>query len=360
MKKLRIAFIVTVLAACVLPALLLACGFKNANRENRPLAEMPKLIDEDGLNLKFAKGFDKFMDDNFALREYLVTACNTVTVGALGDYNGKSAIIGREGTLLYSETSDDYLGVDLLSAEQISSAADYLAALQAELAQKGVALIFIAAPNKASVCPEYMPAYLKPVGGEGNLAALQAELDKKGVSCIDARGILLSAKQSTGRPVYYLRDSHWNNFGAALIYNAAAERLGLEAIDADTYTTAEDYTGDLVNFVYPSAPKYEERIIYTFPREYSTVDHQVNFDMFKVNETTSDANEMTLLVYHDSFGKSLHPFFASSVGRLVMLKSNSPVYDPADADKYGADAVIIELVERNLDLLCEYAAKNGY
>ena len=43
-----------------------------------------------------------------------------------------------------------------------------------------------------------------------------------------------------------------------------------------------------------------------------------------------------------------------------MIKSNSPAYRAEDAVTYGADYVIIELVERNLDLLCKYAAENGY
>ncbi len=361
MKKASIAFIITVLAACAMPVVLMLCGVKNANRENRPLAQLPALIGEDGaLNLDFPSGFDKYVNDHFALREHIVTACNTATVGLLGDYNGESAIIGRDGTLLYAETAGDHLGTNLLSGERIASAADYLCALQAELNAQGRQFVFIVAPNKATIYPEYMPGRLRPVDGSRNIDALQNALAERGVCFIDARALLTEAKHAYDRPVYYLRDSHWNNLGAALVFNAIAGELGLEHVDETSFMTANDYSGDLVNFVYPSAPHYEERLVYSFKHEYSPVGHMVNFDMFKENETESDANDAVLLVYHDSFGKSLQPFLSSACGRLVMLKSNSPSYRIEDAEACGADFVVIELVERNLDLMCEYAVKNGY
>ena len=65
-----------------------------------------------------------------------------------------------------------------------------------------------------------------------------------------------------------------------------------------------------------------------------------------------------MLVYHDSFGRSLQPILSQSVGRLCM---NS--YFPYNLDyieKTEPDLVLIELVERNLDLLYEHAASLGY
>lgn len=357
MKKLRIAFTASVLMLCMLPMLLLLFGYKNANRENRPLAKLPKLIENGSVNLDFSSEFNKFADDNFALREVLVTACNGVTASVLGDYNGTSAVIGRDGWLYFADTLGDYTGAAVLDDAELDSAARWLAGLQTELEERGTELIFIIAPNKATVCPENMPGYILSAEPSSNLYRLQQLFEKYGVSHIDAAGLLKQAKQT--HPVYYMRDSHWNNFGATLVYNACAERLGLETCDPMAYEEVCDHRGDLVNFVYPAAELNETRLVYSYPHSYSPVDHPVNFDMFKVNETVSEVNAFTLVMYHDSFGKSLQPIFSASVGRLVMLKSNSPIYSAEDAASYGADAVIIELVERNLDLLCEYAAKNG-
>ena len=118
-----------------------------------------------------------------------------------------------------------------------------------------------------------------------------------------------------------------------------------------------DRTGDLHNFVYPSTEYPEERIIYPEFHSYKSK-RPINFDRDKDIETTSETNGLTMLVYHDSFGRSLQPIFSQSVGRLAM---NS--YFPYKLDyieKYDPDIVLIELVERNLDLLYEHAASLGY
>ena len=44
MKKLQTVFICIVLAAFIVPSALMLFGFKNANRENRPLAKLPELV----------------------------------------------------------------------------------------------------------------------------------------------------------------------------------------------------------------------------------------------------------------------------------------------------------------------------
>lgn len=358
MKTFRIIFTAIVLAACALPAVLLLLGFKNANAENRPLAKMPAVVENGGPNLEFARGFDKYFDDNFALREYLVAGCSAVSVSLLGDYNGQNAVIGKEGRIYYADTLDDYQGLGTLSASDIASAADYLAALQKQYEDMGVRLVFLIAPNKATIYPEYMPDQLAVTDSERNIDLLQAALDERGVNYIDAKALLTAQKPNYD--LYYLRDSHWNNTGAVLVYNAAAQMLGLDTYDPSDFTTVCDYKGDLVNFVYPSQKHYEDRAVYLMPREYRPEEHSVNFDMFDINRTSSEANDICLLIYHDSFGKSLQPIFSPSVGSLVMIKSNSPKYRAEDAVTYGADAVIVELVERNLDLLCEYAVKNGF
>lgn len=355
MKAIRLIFVIVVITACLVPSVLMFCGYKNANRENRPLAQLPKLIKDGRLNEEFTSGLDDYTEDRFALREYLVTAFNAADAALLRDFNGTNAVIGRNNHIFYAETLDDYLGINQLTGEQIASIANYLYDLQQELSAKGVKFAFMTAPNKATIYPEYMPKRLVTTDSVRNIDMLTEALAQKGVTCIDAKSLLISAKAD--RTVYYEHDSHWNNYGAMLVYNAIAEEFGLEKYDPLTYTVEYDRTGDLHNFVYPSTEYPEERIIYPEFHSYKSK-RPINFDRDKEIETTSETNGLTMLVYHDSFGRSLQPIFSQSVGRLAM---NS--YFPYKLDyieKYDPDIVLIELVERNLDLLYEHAASLGY
>ena len=355
MKRFFIVFSAIVFAALIIPSVLMLCGFKNANRENRVLAKMPSLVSSGKLNQKFASEFDRYVDDHFALREYLVTGFNTAEVKLLHDFNGSNAVIGRNEFIYYGETVNDYLGIEQLSADEIASIADYLFDLQTSLQARGVSFAFMTAPNKASVYPENMPSYLKPTDAARNIDMLKAELERKGVNYIDPLSILTEAKSA--RPVYYEHDSHWNNYGAMLVYNSIADMFGLERFDAETFTSAVDRTGDLHNFVYPSTDHKEERIIYPTFHEY-TSKRPINFDRDKLVETNCSVNGLTAVFYHDSFGRSLQPILSQSVGRLCM-NSYFP-YDISFIDENEADIVIIELVERNLDLLYEHARSLGY
>ncbi|MBR3382114.1 MAG: hypothetical protein IKG85_03665 [Clostridia bacterium] len=355
MKTLRLIFVVIVIAACLVPSVLMFCGYKNANRENRPLAQMPKLFTDGSFNEEFTSRLDDYVEDRFALREYLVTAFNAADVALLSDFNGTNAVIGKKNHIFYAETTDDHLGINQLTPGQIDSIVNFLADIMAEVRSRGGKFAFMTAPNKASIYPEYMPSRLYVTDAPRNIDMLTAALKERGIPVIDAKAILLEAKEE--RTVYYEHDSHWNNFGAMLVYNSIAEEFGLRRYDPRDYTVEYDRTGDLHNFVYPSTEYPEERIIYPLPDSYKSK-RPINFDRDKEIETTSEENELTLLVYHDSFGRSLQPILSTAVGRLSM---NS--YFPYKLDyieELEPDLVLIELVERNLDMLYEHAASLGY
>ena len=355
MKKLHYIFIIVILLVCLVPSVLMIAGFKNPNRENRVLAKLPKLVTDEGLNRSFASQIDSYTEDHFGLRDWLVSAFNRLDVAVLKDFNGTNAVIGKENHIFYGETVNDYLGIELMTDEDIEAAADYLLDLQNELKEQGTAFAFMTAPNKATIYPELMPDYLKPVSGERNIDRLKAALERRGVGHVDAKSVLLEAKNE--RSVYYEHDSHWNNFGAMLVYNETAGLFGLERFDARTYTTVNDRTGDLHNFVYPDSDYPEERIVYPEFHAWKSK-RPIDFDRDKTLETSSNANDITMVVFHDSFGRSLQPILSQSVGKLFM---NS--YFPYNKDfiyKNSPDIVLIELVERNLPRLAEHARSLGY
>lgn len=355
MKTIRSIFIVVIMLGLMAPSVLMLAGVKNANRENRPLASMPKLFNEKGLNTDFAPGFDEYVDDHFALREHLVNSFNTISASVLKDTNSTEAVIGNDSHILFAKTVNDYLGVDQLNEEQIGVIAAYLSDVAGELEARGIGFVFITAPNKASVYPEAMPGYLKPVDTPRNIDMLNAALKEKDVPFIDAKALLIGAKAI--RPVYYKHDSHWNNYGAALVYNSIADAFGLERFDAETFTVKCDRTGDLHNFIYPTSDYYEDRFIYPHFHEYRS-SRPINFERDRKVETTSGVNSLKMVVLHDSFGRSLQPFLSQSVGSLYM-NSVFP-YNIDYVLEIEPDFVVIELVERNLSLLYDHAKTLGY
>lgn len=356
MKVIRYSFIFIVTAVLILPAVLMFAGKRGASAENRALSKLPRLFAGQSVNKDFFKELDGFTEDHMGLKDRLVTLFNTADAAVLSDCAGTDAVVGKNGMLFYGATIDDHLGIGLLTDGEIASAADYISALSEELEVKGIRFAFMIAPNKASVYPENMPGCVKPTSEPRNMERLLTALEERGVELIDAKAVLIDAKEE--REVYYLRDSHWNEYGAALVYNAAARAFGLDTVDEDTYTVEYDKIGDLNGFVFPSAPLNEARFVYPAAGGW-TSERPIDFERdTRPIRTFSDANGLRMTFFHDSFGRSLQPFFSSAVGELVMI-SYFP-YDTRYVYENDPDIVLIELVERNIPLLAEQAAKLGY
>lgn len=355
MKLIRICFIAAVLLLCLIPSALMLGGYKNANRENRPLAKLPKLITDKGVNREFFNELDSYTNDHFALREYMVTALNTVSGALVSDNIGTNALIGKSGHLFFGKTVNDYTGVSQLSGDEIDSIAEYLADIAKKFESDGGMFAFMIAPNKATIYGEYMPDYLCIEDTPRNIDMLTEALKARGVRVIDAKRILLENKDAG--ELYYKHDSHWNDLGAMLVYNEIAECFSLERFDAYDYKIVNDHTGDLHNFVYPATECDEERVVYPELYKYRSK-RPIDFKKDKKVETFSDLNDIEMIVLHDSFARSLQPFLSQTVGRLNMSS-----YFPYNLDyvkQLKPNILLIELVERNLDELCEYARSLGY
>lgn len=345
-KNFFIAFTAMVLAACLLPLGANLLGYTAENRENRPLARAPKLINRDGLNLELPADFDDYWQDHFGLREEYVTAFHAATLAVFNDTLNEKVIAGKQDFLFYSETLNDHLGLERMSDADICRAANVLR-LIGEYAQScGAEFVFAVAPNKNTIYPEYMPDRLKRTSRSTNAQRLYAALAENGVETLDFEA-LLNEHKSEGL-LYYQHDTHWNQRGALIAYNAIMQRL-MQGEEYASYSdaAAQDaagYYGDLHNFVLPAEysklvyPEYDIQSDYLID-EGARAEQDMSFG------TSSAANSKALLLYRDSFGKALIPLLSSNVGRAV-YSQEFPYNLEFTAESF--DLIMIELVERNI------------
>ena len=135
--------------------------------------------------------------------------------------------------------------------------------IQQYVESQGSGFIFTVAPNKNSLYNENMPFYYQK-GNESNLANLTERMKTAGISYLD----LYELFQAEEDVLYFQRDSHWNNRGAILAYNALMNYMGKEH---ETYLNVpyeEEavHTGDLDEMLYPLA--YEPETDYIYDKEW--------------------------------------------------------------------------------------------
>ena len=241
-----------------------------------------------------------FVEERLALKTLLITL-RAKALSLLGESGSDQVIAGREDFLFYGDTLADYQQSAPLPQAELDALAD-------------------------------------------GLARLQNALDARGVPYLDAREILLAAKEKG--LVYFKQDTHWNARGALAVYQALTEYLpGVKTSAAQEPVFLPGQAGDLLLLCQPGGDPTEPDAQPELERSYRALRPIRSLNDLRI-ETASSASALSLLVLRDSFGEGLFPYLANLTGRMTY----SRVYDAplAQARKAQAEMVILEIAERNL------------
>jgi alginate O-acetyltransferase complex protein AlgJ len=210
---------------------------------------------------------------------------------AAAEKSGSSVIPGKEGWLFFAPElrslgAGKFWGASAARASSVAdkSVADPLPAIldfKAQLDRKGIALLMVPVPAKATIYPEKisgLPA-LKSAKTPPRLDAAEREfyrvLARSGVKVLDLTPLFLQNRSAPGGPLYCRQDSHWSGAACQL----TARRIAAEAKKASWYRSVPKrkfvtekgratVAGDLWNLLGSgSAPK--ETLSLTYVKERS-------------------------------------------------------------------------------------------
>ena len=334
------------LAVCLVPSagmLLLPEGEAAANQA---LAPAPQVFRADGsFNTEVLDEVTDYVADHFALRQEMITAGAALDAAVFHVSAEEDVVLGREDWLFYRETLDDYLRTAPLGEQQLFGAARTLALLREYAQSRGAELYVTVAPNKASLYPEYLPHVGEPLEGADNIDRLIPYLEAQGVPYLD----LFTPFRAAEEVLYYHTDSHWNVRGAALAHDVLTAALGKtdQAPFFDSpYHQGEPHLGDLYEMVYPTGTRTEADAEFDRPFGFSYV-RPIRSTEDQLIQTENPEKSGSLLMFRDSFGNLLHTFLADAYGEAAF--SRAMPYTMSLLDQTGADTVLIEIVERNLE-----------
>jgi alginate O-acetyltransferase complex protein AlgJ len=153
-----------------------------------------------------------------------------------------SAVIkGRDGWLFYGDDSgaDDYVNRQPLSPVEVSAWRDAVTHAREWLERRHIAYVFTIAPDKHLIYPEFMPASIQRVGAMSRMDQVYAALSDTSVVTVDSRRALLEAKAR--ERIYYVTDTHWNERGALVAYQAIIEAVRRQAPSVPPAWTRSDF-----------------------------------------------------------------------------------------------------------------------
>jgi len=262
--------------------------------------------------------------------------------------------MGKDGWLFYYETLNDFLHKDILSDDEIEEIALQLQAAEQLCNEHGIEFLFVVAPNKNSIYPQYMPYLGGRHNPQNNVQMLFERLEEKNVSALN----LIEPLRSRESLLYHKMDSHWNDLGAAVANDEILRALNRdnELFEHDyfehwDYIVVYDFEADLYTMLYPKGTRMDANVQFLreFTYEYYTPMHTIRQMTIR---TVSDGGHGTALVYRDSFGDALYRFMAESFDKTIFRRNFVLSLDMAL--EYDVDTVIIVMAERSIAHFSSY------
>ena len=319
------------------------------NAEKRELAAKPTLFTEGKFNMDFFEGMGDYLADHFNLRSQLVAAQSELK-GLFGVSSKEDVVMGKDDWLYFDKTMPDYMGETSLTQVQ-AQRLHRTAALMAEYVEgQGAAFVLTVAPNKATVYPEYVPYYYPAATSPTPLHTINKVLKEENWY-VDLTAALTDKKDTQ---LYHKRDSHWNNLGARIGYDALMQAAGGNVgAYADTpYVIQEVWDGDLDKLL-GNTQKDQQAVWQTeFTFEYTS---RYRSEEDVLITTACADGEGHLVMFRDSFANALLPLLAEQYATATFSRALPYALDLTEIEE--ADTVIVEIVEHNLTNLLAYAPK---
>ena len=344
-KNYAIIFVAICMVLCLIPSLGMLFFPTTRTTENRAMAAAPKLLTEEGsLNKSFIQDFESYFTEHIALRNPMIYMDAQIQAGIFGESNVSGVISGTDGWLYYASTLNDYQGQDVMTERSLFNLAHNISIVQTYLESKNIDFVFTIAPNKNTLYGENMPYYKSQVvNADHSAKLLQPYLEQQGVQYLD----LFRLFEEQEEILYMKTDSHWNMKGACLAYNGILDSLAIphEDYSGQTPTQVETKEGDLNKMLYSFYGKAETDYAYDLAGDYTYTTGTNVEDGWIVTENTSGTG--SILMFRDSFGNTLIPFFSSQFRNAYYSKG-----EPNAVERYveanQVDCVVIEKVERNI------------
>lgn len=305
--------------------------------------------------------------DSFPARDGMVSAVTEFRL-RMGDRVFHDALVGPNDWLVYAtpRSMDRLQNARPLTAMDLSAYQKSLLEFQALVEANGAKLVFVVAPYKNTVYPEYVPAEIQKIGAESQTDQILNHLARhSSIQVVDLRPAMLQAKQSA--QIYYSTDTHWNDLGGFAAYQSILEalkptfpQLSPHPISDFKISTQPPKVMDL-SFIIGSERLAEERVQLTpLFRQMSHADTLTLPSGRHVTFARSKSPDLPVAIFfHDSFLYSVMPFLSEHFSRTfyVDMQAGNDMLPRVWVEQVQPDVVVIVLNEHFLDLLPELLAK---
>lgn len=177
----------------------------------------PKLTADNWISGRFQEQFMKHYEQNLVLHPWLIRLRNQISYSIFDEINTGEIEEGKNNFLYERGYIESYLGKTATSEDVLVQKALKLAYVQQELKKHNVDLIFLIAPGKPSILPEYLPSKYDQIKKEkNNYDVFSEQLKKQKINHIDITDYFLKLKPTINHPLFTKCGVHWSMYGSTL------------------------------------------------------------------------------------------------------------------------------------------------
>ena len=260
-------------------------------------------------NSDFQPELERYLTDRLGFRPWLVRWRNQLAYSTTGKILSGDVQMGKDQNIFQRGPIGVYMGRRYLGEAEIAFRAKRLRRVQDSLRAHGTQLLFLLAPGKARIVPQYLPDSCEAnrYSHTTNYSTVCEQFAKYGVNTLDATALAERWRDAGAPyPLFTRTGTHWSGYLVARVADTLFHRVeSLTGRDLPDFgaqgpptvvTRAEDlrYTdndlGELINLAIDIPP---------YPTAYPNV-------VFKPEQGKQRAN---MLIIGDSFAQSFYGFY---------------------------------------------------
>ena len=159
---------------------------------------------------------NKYVNEQFGFRNTAVRLHNQIAFSLFRKAKANGVIIGKEDYLYEIKYINAFRGAEEVNQSELDSNLFMLKAIQSKLKEKGVELIVVMNPGKASFYSEFIPDEFPIVSNRSYYSEYQKGLQSQGIQHIDFGKWFREMKGKTPAPLFPKTGIHWSQYGATL------------------------------------------------------------------------------------------------------------------------------------------------
>jgi hypothetical protein len=218
-NKLHTFLFALVIAALFLPMLQMLVPFAEVSYLYGAIVPTKKesMTAESWFSGAYQENRNAYINEQFGFRNTAVRLHNQIAFSLFRKAKANGVIIGKEDYLYEIKYIDAFRGAEEVSQSKVDSNFVMLKALQIKLKEKGIELVVVMNPGKASFYPEFIPDEFPILSNRSYYSEYQKGLKAQGIQHIDFGKWFRDMKGKTPAPLFPKTGIHWSQYGATLV-----------------------------------------------------------------------------------------------------------------------------------------------